>query len=221
MSRIIAAYNTPEFVARWKSLNPIDRKNGAVYYSQEIVKNIIPRVKTNRPWVTVNSPFLCEDHAIVFMHGNFQPQGYDWFMGYRDIVMVAAFPHIAEWLKKRHHKQVIVVPLSIDLKEIEKYKTKKTKEVAFAGRPAKRKIGKIPEGVDLLEGLEREELLARMAQYRKIYAVGRCALEAKALGAEILPYDPRYPDPSIWRVVDNCEAAGILQKGLDEIDGRK
>ena len=220
MGKILADYQSPEFVSRWKSLNPIDRKNGAVFYSKEIVENIIPLVKTNRPWVTINQPFLCADHAIVFMHGNMQPQAYDWYMGYRDIVMVTAFPHMAEWLKKRHHKQVVVVPLSINLKEIEQYKTKKTKEVAFAGRPAKRKIGKLPPDVDLLEGLEREELLRRVAQYHKVYAVGRCALEAKALGAEILPYDPRYPDPSIWRVVDNCEAAEILQRELDKLDGK-
>ena len=38
-------------------------------------------------------------------------------------------------------------------------------------------------------------------------------------GCEIMPYDKRFPDPSIWRVLDNRDAAKILQQKLDEIDG--
>lgn len=50
-----------------------------------------------------------------------------------------------------------------------------------------------------------------VAKYRNALAVGRCAIEAMVLGCEILPYDRRCPDPSIWRVVDNREAAQMLQ----------
>ena len=58
-----------------------------------------------------------------------------------------------------------------------------------------------------------------MAEYEAIYAVGRCALEGLALGCNILPYDNRFPDPSVWKLLDNLEAAKILQEKLDEIDG--
>ena len=68
--------------------------------------------------------------------------------------------------------------------------------------------------------MPRELLLDELAKYKKAYAVGRCALEAKALGCEILPYDDRFPDPSIWKVLDNKEAAKILQEKLDEIDNK-
>ena len=67
--------------------------------------------------------------------------------------------------------------------------------------------------------MKREDLLRRMTQYKTIYAVGRTSIEARALGCEIMPYDKRFPDPSIWRVLDNRDAAKILQQKLDEIDG--
>ena len=67
--------------------------------------------------------------------------------------------------------------------------------------------------------LPREEMLARIARYKKCYAVGRTAIEAKILGCEILPYDPRFPDPSIWKVFTYDDAVKLLQKKLDEIDG--
>ena len=54
-----------------------------------------------------------------------------------------------------------------------------------------------------------------------MYAVGRSAIEAKCLGCRIKPYDKRFPDPRIWKVVDNKDAAKILQRELDKIDGAK
>ena len=61
-------------------------------------------------------------------------------------------------------------------------------------------------------------LLAAMARCESVYAVGRCAIEAKALGVKVLPYDERFPDPEVWQVLDNSEAAEILQRKLNRID---
>ena len=69
-------------------------------------------------------------------------------------------------------------------------------------------------------GLEHDELLRRMAKYKYVYAVGRTAIEAKILGCEVLPYDPRFPDPSVWQILDNKDAAKILQEAIDEIEKR-
>ena len=44
--------------------------NGAYYYSKEIVDNIIPLVKTDRNWLTINVPEVAYDHSIVFIHNN-------------------------------------------------------------------------------------------------------------------------------------------------------
>ena len=53
-----------------------------------------------------------------------------------------------------------------------------------------------------------------------VYAVGRTASEAKALGCKLKPYDPRFPKVSFWKVIDNKDAAKILQEKLNEIDGK-
>ena len=60
-----------------------------------------------------------------------------------------------------------------------------------------------------------------MAMYKNIYAVGLTALEAKALGCNILPYDPRFPDPSVWKVRDIKTIYKELQKKIDKIDKEK
>ena len=118
--------------------------------------------------------------------------------------------------------KVIYLPLSIDVDSVKKYKVKKkTKEMAFAGRLIK--ISKmyhapVPKECDILTGMPQSKLLREMAKYKKIYATGRTALQAKVLGCEVLPHDPNFPDPNFWQVVDNKEAAKILQQKLNIID---
>ena len=196
------------------------RFNGAYYYALEIERNIIPKIKTDRNWVLLNVKCYAYSHSVVFIHNNVNPKLYDWLrmFGYKDLVLVCGIPETCE--KVRHIGRTIYLPLSIDVAEVEQYKTEKTKKAAFVGRAAKRRDIEFPEEVDYLEGMERSQLLREMAKYETVYAVGRCAIEAKALGCEIKPYDPRFPDPSIWKVVDNSEAAAILQKELNRIDGR-
>ena len=75
----------------------------------------------------------------------------------------------------------------------------------------------MPEGVDILENMERTKFLQAMAQYETIYAVGRCAIEAKALKCKLKAYDPRFPKVSRWKVLDNKDAAKILQEELDRL----
>ena len=41
------------------------------------------------------------------------------------------------------------------------------------------------------------------------------------LGCEIGVHDPNFPDPRIWKVIDNRDAAKMLQDMLNEIDGCK
>ena len=191
------------------------RFNGAYYYSKEIVENIIPKIKTDRNWVTINIPGAGLDHSIVFIHNNIRPDYYDWLSKYDDLILVCGVPETCD--KVAHLGTPIYIPLSIDVEFVESFKTEKTKDTAYAGRANKKK-GNIPEGVDLLEDLERAQLLAKMAEYEKIYAVGRTAIEAKVLGCEVLPYDPRFPDPELWEVVDNKDVIELLQEKIDEID---
>lgn len=197
-------YKRPSKVSKW---------NGAYYYSKEIVKNIIPRIKTDRNWVTINCKEAA-DHSIVFVHNNLHPEHYDYLKQYKDIILVVGVPETAP--KMAHLGKVIYLPLSVDVGYVEKFRCEKDKDVCFVGRPSKfegtKAIG------DYIGGVPREELLERLAHYKQAYAVGRCAIEARILGCEILPYDPRFPNPALWTIIDNAEAAAILQHELDVIE---
>lgn len=192
------------------------RYNGAFYYSVEIVRNIIPAVKTDRSWVTINAQGYACDHAIVFVHNNLRPENYDWLKKYRDLVLVCGVPETCE--KVKHLGRAVYLPLSIDVAEVKRHSREKDREVCFAGRMAKA-TDELPDGIDYLHGVPRGQFLDELARYEKVYAVGRVALEARALGCEVLAYDPRFPDPEVWQVLDNKDAAAMLQKELDKIDG--
>ncbi len=76
----------------------------------------------------------------------------------------------------------------------------------------------VPKNTHCFVNLPREELLPEIAKYKECYAIGRTAIEAKILGCEIKVCDSRYPDPNFWQVLDNKEAAKMLQNELDKID---
>ena len=194
----------------------INKWNGAFYYSKEIVKNIIPNVVTDRNWMTVNVKGQGFDHSIVFIHNNLHPEHYEWLSQLKDLVLVCGVSETQEKLK--HIGKTIYLPLSVDVEYVKSFCREKTKDTAFAGRPIKKFDIQFPEGIDYLQGMPRTKLLPAMAEYKNVYAVGRTAIEAKVLGCRILPYDPRYPNPRRWKVLDNLDAAKILQQKLDKID---
>lgn len=227
MPRIIDTTD-PNYVAYCKNYhqNGKGAHNGAYYYSKEIVKNIIPNVKTNRPWDTLGMKFVRSgDHAIVFLHHNLDhDRTYRHLQKFNDLAYVCSVKQTYEWAQKQSNGHAIFLPLSIDTEYVKRFKTKKTKQACYAGNKWAFKLPDlkkyIPEGVDFPpENLPREELLKFIAPYKACYAVGRTAIEARCLGAEIKICDSRYLDPSVWRVIDNKEAAKILQYELDLLDG--
>lgn len=213
-----------KYKEKWHALGG-GKYNGAYFYSQEIVKNIIPEVKTDRPWITVNVPEAgAEDRAIVFIHNNLNLSNYEWLREYKDLVLICGIPETAEKLK--HLGTAIYIPLSVDVEEVEKFRIpeeeKKDGPVYF-GRRRKRTL-KVPQEAPTFSGLPRDDLLRQMAKYKsEVYAVGRCAIEAKILcGEEALrPYDPRFPDTDRWQILDNKDAAKLIQEELDKIDKKK
>lgn len=211
---IVCSHESPEYK---KIYGGTQRMNGAYWYSVEIVDNIIPRVKTWRPWVTINVRGKCADHAIVFIHNNLNPHLYDWLSEYEDLILICGVPSTCE--KVAHLGRAVYLPLSIDTKYVSSFSgARKDIDRAFAGRRGKKSGHHFPLGTVTLANMDREMLLRNLARCKAVYAVGRCALEAKCLGAEVLPYDERFPDPSIWNVIDNSDAAKLLQAELDKID---
>lgn len=188
--------------------------NGAYYYSKEIREFLIPKIKTDRNWITINIKGFGADHSIVFVHNNLHPDHYDWMAKYKDLVLVVGVPETRS--KVAHLGKTIYLPLPIDKANVAQYIVEKDKEVCYAGR-GRKFIGKKVEG-DPICDLPREEMLEKMAHYKKVYAVGRTAIEAKILGATILPFDSRFPDVSIWKALPYEGAARLLQRALDDVE---
>lgn len=200
--------------------------NGAYYYSLEIAKNIIPNVKTDRPWDTLGMRGVQSmDHAIVFIHHNLNwGKVYSWLDKYQDLIYVCSSKATLRWALSRH-KKATYLPLSIDTEYVSQFKTEKTKDACYAGNKWKFKIPDlekyVPDNVDFPpDDLPREELLKFVAPYKRCYAVGRTALEAKCLGCKIEVCDSRYLDPSYWELLDNRDAAKMLQEKLDKFDNK-
>lgn len=200
------------------------RNNGAFHYSCEIVKNIIPNVKTKRSWVTVNCR-RAENGAIVFIHSNIElEENYSWLKDYDDIICVCSVEATCKEIERLGIGKAIFLPLSVDVEYVSKFKRPKTKEACYVGNIWAWKnadlIKYVPRGTRYLTEMSREEMLTHLASYKVAYAIGRCAIEAKVLGCEVKTCDHRYPDPDMWKVIDNKDAAKMLQVELDKIDGK-
>lgn len=194
-----------------------DTNNGAYHYSVEIVKNIIPRVRTDRNWMTLNIPYVGADHSIMFVHTNIEFGQYEWLKQFKDLILVCSQESTCKAMEK--YGKTIYLPLSVDIEEVEKYShVMKDRQTAYIGRRGKIKNIKMPDDIDYICNIPRDQMLTEMAHYLNIYAVGRCAIEGKILQCNILPYDPRFPDPKIWKIMDNKEAAELLNNKLKEID---
>jgi len=218
---MIIDHDHPVYRAMWNIMPKENRYNGAFYYSKEIVKYIIPNVETKRNWLTIRVDDLCMDNSIVFIHNNLHPERYEYLRGYKDLILVCGVQETCD--KVKHLGTPIYLPLSIDVEYVKQFKLPKEERhgACYVGRPYKRTYSgvDIPEGVDIIEGIKRQEMLPLMAKYETVYAVGRTAIEAKALGCKLKAYDPRFPKVSRWKVLDNRDAAKMLQKELDAIDG--
>lgn len=213
---MIIDHTHPLYVKKRNSQSGGNKYNGAYYYSKEIVKNIIPNVKTDRNWVTVRLPEVTvPSHSIVFIHNNRNPNYYSYLKQYDDLVLVCSTVHTYENMK--FFGNSVYLPLSVDVNSVLKYK-KNTKHstVCYAGRETKIN-NHVPKGIPILSNMPQSKLLRELSDYMYVYAVGRTAIQGKILGCKILPYDNMYPDVNVWDVVDNREAAQMLQNILNEI----
>lgn len=216
---MIIDHNHPKYKKR-RLKQGFGKYNGAYYYSKDIVKYIIPNVKTDRNWVTVRMEDIpVPDHSIVFIHNNRNPNYYEYLQHSKDLILVCSVPHTYDNMV--FFGTPILLPLSVNVNGVKRYKVnEKTKEMAFAGRRLKIN-NRVPQNCDILTDMPQSQLIKEMANYKKIYAVGRTAIQAKILGCEIGVYDNMYPDPRMWKVVDCMDAAKMLQDKLTEIDGKQ
>lgn len=201
--------------------------NGAYFYAKEIEENIIPLVKTDRPWDLLGKRSTGSfDNAIVFLHNNADHEHiYGGWLGknYKNQVFVVNQPCTKRYVESLG-LPCLYLPVSVDLSYVRKFRTKKTKKVCHVGNRwgwRKADIEKyVPKDVDFAPwDMERDDLLRFMAQYEYVYAVSRCAVEAKALGCKVLKCHSEL-DPDDFPMLDNKDAALILQKLLDDYEKR-
>lgn len=194
--------------------------NGAFWYSKEIVENIIPKIKTKRGWTTINVDGQCEDNSIVFIHNNKNPERYEYLGKYLNLILVCPQPKTLKAMIDMFPQfHSIYIPLSIDTKFVKQFKRKtKTKQTAYFGRLAKcpKNILK-DDSIDKIYGDSREDLLKNVAKYKSVYAIGRCALEAKCLGCKVIPHAGEYENVD-FKLLDNKDIIPELQRLLNEID---
>ena len=218
---MIIDHTHPDYVKKWKTLGE-NKYNGAYYYSKEIVKNIIPNVKTDRNWITVRLKEMKDhpDHSIIFIHNNRNPNYYEYLKDYKDCILVCSLPSTAENLQ--FFGRTIYLPLSVDVDYVKRFRVKnKTKDIAYAGRASKLQYfnNRVPKDTPVLSNMTQPSLLREMAKYKTIYASGRTAIQAKILDCEVLPHESNFPDSRFWKVIDNKDAAKMLQQMLNNIDG--
>ena len=223
MVNIISA-DAPEFVKARNNLKH-GKNNGAYFYAKEIEKNIIPLVKTDRPWDLLGKRSTGSfDNAIVFLHNNAEHEKiYGSWLGkyYKNQLFVANQKSTYNYVKGKG-LPVIYLPVSVDFEYLRPFKTKKTKKACYVGNRWHWRLKDIekyvPKDVDYApDDLERDDLLRFMAQYEECYAIARCAVEAKFLGCKVLKCASDL-EPSDFPMLDNRDAAIILQKELDKFD---
>ena len=221
---MIIDHNHPEYIKLRRKIGK-GKYNGCYYYSKEIVENIIPRVKTNRDWNTVGRDVAgTHDGMIIFLHDNSTPWNYEWLHKYKDLVLVCSSKYTRDSVIYSGH--TVILPMSIDTEYVKQFRTEQTKDTCFVGNRWVRDNMTDPDpsvlvanGVDFFSSLPREKLLKEVAKYNRAYAIDRCALECLALGLELLPMETRYHCDEVGRLVDNREAAVMLQNELNKIDG--
>lgn len=210
-----------DYKAIRKNLPESEKHNGLHHYATYIEKHFIPNVKTDRPWNTLGL-LTCgaEDGMIVFIHSNLTPdERYAWLKKYKDIVCVCGTKATAE--KMKSIANTIYLPLSVDTEELAKYRCKKLYDSCYAGNLwgfKKEFIDKyVPSDVPKYGKMPRNELLRAIAPYKNVYAVGITAIEARALGCNILKCDDRF-DPEDFPLFDVKDAIKLLEEQLAELD---
>ena len=84
---MIIDHNHPLYVKKRNSQVEGNKYNGAYYYSKDIVKYIIPKIKTDRHWVTVRLKDVpIPNHSIVFVHNNRNPNYYQYVTQAKDVL---------------------------------------------------------------------------------------------------------------------------------------
>lgn len=198
--------------------------NGAYFYAKEIEDIILPKINHSRVTIVTAGSVIFSSHqipdrAIIVCHHNINPVGtYGRYLN-RGMLWITSKKSTMKKLKDANEKAVYI-PLSIDTKYVKKFRQKKTKDIAFVGNKwgfKRHYLNNLPDNIDQLYNLPREELLTEMAKYKTIIAEGRCNIEAQVLGCKVkLPSYGSGIDVVKREVVDSREVIDLWKKAIQD-----
>ena len=200
--------------------------NGAYLYAREIEQNILPSIETddtiNTVAIILYAPDEIPDESVVVAHDNYQTvERYRAYFGKRLRWICSMESTRDKLLAEGEFARYI--PLSVDFNYIDKFKKRiKTADTAFFGNlwlfKQETVNNLIEKGVVIYGSMTRELALSEIAKYKKIYAEGRCAIEAQRLGAKILPLDYGDAfDSIIPKPYDNRDLIPEWQKAFEPL----
>lgn len=222
MNRIIGT-DDKDYLALYNNLPDNAKHNGLYYYAKTLEKDVAPFLNTDR-LINLIGLKACggEDRMILFVHNNLTPEkDYAWSKCYDDVIYVSNTKRSYEYMKNYGHS--LYLTPCVNVKEVKKFGrgVKKDQEACFAGNPwpaYRDEIDKyVPAWVHRFGTMPREELLPIIAHYKKVYAMGCTAVEARALGCKIMKRSEEY-DPEDFPLLDVKDAIRILQNKIDEVE---
>lgn len=207
----------------WRSRQGMARNNGAYWYAKEIEDIILPELKHLNLWINTVGANLYNasevpNGAVIVCHDNVNT-----IRTYRglfklDVLWICSKQSVVDMFTG-HGEKAVYIPLSIDTEYVKQFKRKRrTKDTAFVGNAWSYKqkyLSSLPDNIDQLYGMEREDLLREMAKYRNVIAEGRCLIEAKVLGAKTELPTHGYGDTIDREVIDSREAIPMWREVLE------
>lgn len=185
---------------RWITRGLKGSHNGAHYYAKEIEELILPHIDADVFIATTGGtvqPKKVPDGCAFVCHHNVSPEkAYEPFLN-RGLLWICSKPSTVGKLEAIG-ENAVYIPLSIDTEYVKRFRTEKTRDIAFVGNFWNFKenyINSLPNNVHHVGELPRERLLEEMAKYRRVIAEGRCNMEAQVLGCEVEL--PDYGKPSL------------------------
>lgn len=175
----------------WRARQGIGRNNGAYWYAKEIENIILPELSHLNLWInTVGANFFTPREipkgAVIVCHDNINTVRTYMKLFRLGVLWICSKQEVADILTE-HGEKAVYIPLSVDTEYVKQFKRKRrTKDTAYVGNAwsfKKKYLSSLPDNIDQLNGMEREDLLKEMAKYRNVIAEGRCLIEAMVLGA--------------------------------------
>lgn len=220
MSKIISSVHDQNYQKLYEALPNSAKYNGLYYYSQTFEKYIVPKVNTDRPWHLIGLKSCGgENNMIVLVHDNLHPDKvYSYLRKYTNTVCICNTRDSAEAVSKYSYS--IFLPTCVEIEEVRQFGkgVKKDQDACFAGNPwpaLRDEIEQfVPPWVHRFGPMPREQFLPILAHYKNVYAIGVTAVEARALGCNILKRRAKF-EPEDFPLFDCKDAVKCIEHALD------